>query len=233
MDIIKVISRLMGYPCTELQGQVGSLETVINSAREIAPEMRRELICLVHEIYDGDLLDAQEVYTGMFDRGRSLSLLLFEHVHGESRDRGQAMVNLMEIYEQHGFHLNARELPDYIPLHLEFLSHLPDLDIREGLTDISHILGMLNARLLERESSYATLFGALLMISGAQVDISELREHVACEKRDDTLDALDKIWEEEAVTFGAGDALGSGCSSSTLTPSKPSANEAVAVRWAN
>lgn len=233
MEIIKVISRLMGYPTAEIKEHVVLLESVINNAREIAPEMRRELIGLLREVYDGDLLDAQEVYTGMFDRGRSLSLLLFEHVHGESRDRGQAMVNLMEVYEQHGFHLNARELPDYIPLHLEFLSHLPDLDIREGLTDISHILGMLNARLQERESSYASLFSALLMISGAQVDIGELREQVSSEKRDDTLEELDKIWEEEAVTFGAGDALGSGCSSSTLTPAKPSANEPVAVRWAN
>ncbi len=238
MDIIKVISRLMDYPTAELQGQVSNIESVINGAREISPAMRQQLIHLLHEIYDGDLLDAQETYTGMYDRGRSLSLLLFEHVHGESRDRGQAMVDLLSIYEQHGFNLNARELPDYIPLHLEFLAHLPDLDIREGLSDISHILGMLNARLQERESNYASLFEALLMISGVQVDISELREKAAGEKRDDTPEELDKIWEEEAVTFGAGDALGSGCS--TSSPSftnkaspKKSADEAVAVRWAN
>lgn len=238
MDIIKVISRLMGYPNAELQDQVSGMESVINSAREISPEMRRQLVHLLHEIYDGDLLDAQEAYTGMFDRGRSLSLLLFEHVHGESRDRGQAMVDLLGVYEQHGFSLNARELPDYIPLHLEFLAHLHDLEIREGLSDVSHILGMLNARLQERESSYAFLFEALLMISGVQVDIGELREKAAGEKRDDTPEELDKIWEEEAVTFGAGDALGSGCSSSSSSftnkvPPNKSADEAVAVRWAN
>ncbi len=233
MDIIKVISRLMDYPTAELQGQVSSIESVINGAREVSPEMRQQLVHLLHEIYDGDLLDAQEEYTGMYDRGRSLSLLLFEHVHGESRDRGQAMVDLLGIYEQHGFSLNARELPDYIPLHLEFLAHLPDLEIREGLSDISHILGVLNARLQERESAYAFLFEALLMISGTQIDIGELREKVSGEKRDDTPEELDKIWEEEAVTFGAGDALGSGCSSSAPLTPKKSADEAVAVRWAN
>jgi nitrate reductase molybdenum cofactor assembly chaperone NarJ/NarW len=233
VDIIKVISRLMDYPNAELQAQVPGIETVIKDAREISPDMRQQLIHLLHEIYDGDLLDAQEAYTGMFDRGRSLSLLLFEHVHGESRDRGQAMVDLLDVYEEHGFSINARELPDHIPLHLEFLAHLPDLEIREGLSDVSHILGILNARLQERESAYATLFDALLMISGVQVDLSELREKVAGEKRDDTMEELDKIWEEEAVTFGAGDALGSGCSSSAPVPPKKSANDAVAVRWAN
>ena len=87
--------------------------------------------------------------------------------------------------------------------------------------------------LQERESPYAALFDSLLMISGVNVDISELREKVSGEKRDDTHEELDKIWEEEAVTFGAGDALGSGCSSSTPVSPKKSANDAVAVRWAN
>ena len=233
MDIIKVISRLMDYPQAELQAQVPAIEAVINSAREISPETRQQLVRLLHEIYDGDLLDAQEAYTGMFDRGRSLSLLLFEHVHGESRDRGQAMVDLLGIYEAHGFSINARELPDHIPLHLEFLAHLPDLEIREGLADVSHILGVLCARLRERESSYAALFDALLVISGVNVNVDELREKVAGEKRDDTPEELDKIWEEDAVTFGAGDALGSGCSSTTPVPPKKSANDAVAIRWAN
>jgi nitrate reductase delta subunit len=233
MDIIKVISRLMDYPTADFQAHVSDVETVINSAREISPEMSQQLVHLLHEIYDGDLLDAQEAYTGLFDRGRSLSLLLFEHVHGESRDRGQAMVDLLSIYEAHGFNINARELPDHIPLHLEFLAHRPDLEVREGLSDISHILGLLSARLQERESPYAALFDSLLMISGVNVDISELREKVAGEKRDDTPEELDKIWEEEAVTFGAGDAHGSGCSSSTPVQRKKPADEAVAVRWAN
>lgn len=233
MDIIKVISRLMDYPRAELQDQVSGIEEVINSSREISPDMRQQLVHLLHVIYDGDLLDAQETYTGLFDRGRSLSLLLFEHVHGESRDRGQAMVDLLSIYAEHGFSINARELPDHIPLHLEFLAHQPDLEIREGLSDVSHILGVLSARLQERDSPYAALFDSLLMISGVNVDISELREKVSGEKRDDTHEELDKIWEEEAVTFGAGDALGSGCSSSTPVSPNKSANDAVAVRWAN
>lgn len=213
MDILKVISRLMDYPSAEVQQHAAELDTVIAQAREISPAMRAQLQSLLQEIYSGDLLDAQETYTGMFDRGRSLSLLLFEHVHGESRDRGQAMVDLMGQYEEAGFQLSAHELPDFIPLYLEFLAQRQDLEAREGLADISHILGMLSARLRERDSAYSAVFDALLMISGAQVDIEELQEVAAKEERDDSHEALDKIWEEEAITFGAGDAHNS-CPSS-------------------
>jgi nitrate reductase delta subunit len=150
-------------------------------------------------------LDAQASYGLLFDRGRSLSLLLFEHVHGESRDRGQAMVDLMTQYESNGFFINVRELPDHIPLYLEYLSQRPDLEAREGLADVSHIMAMLSARLQERESPYHNLFDALLMISGVNVDVAELRKTAANEERDDTPEAIDKIWEEEAITFGASD----------------------------
>ncbi len=233
MNILKVISRLMDYPSAELQGRAAEIEAVIHDAREISPAMRRRLVALLREIYGGDLMDAQEIYTGLFDRGRALSLLLFEHVHGESRDRGQAMVDLMNIYQRDGFTINARELPDFIPLYLEYLAHRPALEVREGLVDISHILGLLSARLQQRESAYACLFDALLMIGGVELNAGELREKVAAEKRDDTPEELDKIWEEEAVTFGAGDALANGCAASPQVPPQRSANDAVAVRWAN
>src|SRR5690606_22756321 len=81
----------------------------------------------------GDLVDVQARYSELFDKGRALSLLLFEHVHGESRDRGQAMVDLMAQYEAAGFAIGVRELPDYIPLYLEFLATREDLEAREGL----------------------------------------------------------------------------------------------------
>ncbi len=229
MDILKVISRLMDYPKAELQAQVAEMESAILGSREISPAMRQRLTGLLHQIYDGDLMDAQELYSGLFDRGRALSLLLFEHVHGESRDRGQAMVDLLALYESLGYHIEVRELPDFIPLYLEFLAHRPDLEAREGLADVAHILGLLSARLRERESDYDALFDSLLMISGVPVDLEELRSKAAGEQRDDTPEALDKIWEEEAVTFGAGDS----CPSTAPQPPKRSPNDSVAVRWAN
>ncbi|MEJ2459788.1 MAG: hypothetical protein P8Y58_17260 [Novosphingobium sp.] len=51
---------------------------------------------LIDDLVTRDLYDAQERYVLLFDRTRKLSLHLFEHVHGESRDRGQAMVDLAQ-----------------------------------------------------------------------------------------------------------------------------------------
>jgi hypothetical protein len=79
-------------------------------------------------------------YVRLFDRGRALSLHLFEHIHGESRDRGQAMVNLLEVYRQHGFELSARELPDYMPLFLEYLAQRPQEEALDMLADTLHVM---------------------------------------------------------------------------------------------
>ncbi|MFC6669246.1 nitrate reductase molybdenum cofactor assembly chaperone [Marinobacterium aestuariivivens] len=151
-------------------------------------------------------MDAQENYVGLFDRGRSLSLLLFEHVHGESRDRGQAMVDLMAVYEKNGFVLDSRELPDYLPLFLEYLSKRPQQEAEQWLGEVCHILSLLEVRLSERGSDYAVLFETLLGIAGVSVEREALREKVAAEARDDTPEALDRVWEEEMVRFTEGSA---------------------------
>ncbi|MCY1281679.1 Nitrate reductase molybdenum cofactor assembly chaperone NarJ [compost metagenome] len=203
MRILKVISLLLDYPDEALQGARTELHEAIGSAREISPEQRSLLIALLDELAGDELMDVQERYSELFDRGRALSLLLFEHVHGESRDRGQAMVDLMAQYEAAGFAIGVRELPDYIPLYLEFLASREDLEAREGLADVAHLLALLAARLEERRSAYAACFRALLQIAGEQpaAAVEQVRERVAGEQRDDSLEALDKVWEEEAVDF--------------------------------
>lgn len=205
MDILKVVSHLMAYPTRELIEHRADLADVVRDSTDIPPAMRQSLIDMMEEMAGRDLMDVQEEYGGLFDRGRSLSLLMFEHVHGESRDRGQAMVDLMANYEEAGFEISVRELPDYIPLYLEYLAQQPEIDARHGLDGVAHILGLMSARLQERQSPYHLLFDTLLIISGAEVDISELRKTAAAEERDDTMEALDQVWEEEAVRFGSGD----------------------------
>ncbi len=203
MQILKVISLLLDYPAEPLREGYLELAKAISGAREISPEQRGELRLLLEELTGGELMDAQERYSELFDKGRALSLLLFEHVHGESRDRGQAMVDLMAQYEAAGFAIGVRELPDYIPLYLEYLATREDLEAREGLADVAHLLALLAARLQERESPHAACFRALLQIAGEPVQetLSVLREQVAAEERDDSLEALDKVWEEEQVNF--------------------------------
>jgi len=109
MRILKVISRLLDYPVADIRSFRADLAMEISRAREISPEMRGELLQVLERLCAGELMDAQENYGILFDQGRSLSLHLFEHVHGESRDRGQAMGDLMNIYQQNGFELDALE----------------------------------------------------------------------------------------------------------------------------
>ena len=207
MRILKVISLLMDYPSAELQQARDELQQAIDASREISREQRTALTSLLTRLADSDLMDIQEGYNEMFERGRFLSLLLFEHVHGESRDRGQAMVDLMAQYEAAGFAIGVKELPDYIPLYLEFQSSCDPIVAREGLADVEHLLALLAARLQERQSDYAACFTALLQMAGhePQEAIDAVRNQVAAEESDTSLEALDKIWEEEQVTFLNGD----------------------------
>ncbi len=232
MRILKVISLLLDYPDETLVEGREELEQAIIQAREISPQQRGALFELLELICSNDLMDGQEHYGALFGRGRSLSLLLFEHVHGESRDRGQAMVDMLAQYEAAGFVLGIKELPDYLPLYLEFLSTREDIEAREGLADVAHLLALLAARLEERESAYASCFRALLQIAGAepQQAVAGLREQVTREPRDDSLEALDKVWEEEAVDFLKAEQQDR-CSSMPGGPGKAREESAVPLHW--
>lgn len=232
MQILKVISLLLDYPDEALISARAELHSAINSAREISPEQRAALCALLAELSESDLFDVQERYTELFDRGRALSLLLFEHVHGESRDRGQAMVDLMAQYEAAGFAIGVRELPDYIPLYLEYLASREALEAREGLADVAHLLALLAARLAERGSPYAACFQALLQIAGVapQQAVADVSAQVAAEVRDDSLEALDKVWEEEAVDFMQAEQQ-ERCPSQVSRPGKAREEVAVPLHW--
>ena len=130
---LKVLSALLTYPTAELQAAVPQMRAVLDSEARLPQRNRDRLDGILEEIAAGDLYDLQERYVLLFDRTRSLSLHLFEHVHGESRDRGQAMVDLKVLYERHGLSMNSSELPDHLPLFLEFLSAIPEVEAFELL----------------------------------------------------------------------------------------------------
>lgn len=209
MQLLKVLARVLEYPTDELQQSKDALVAAILEDTHLPRGNKNQLLQCLDALFARDLLDLQEDYVGTFDRGRATSLLLFEHVHGESRDRGQAMVDLMEEYRANGLELDAKELPDYLPLFLEYLSTRPWSEIQSWLEDIHHILGLLGERLYQRESPYHLVMDALLVLSGRIVDRRDLARIVAAEERDDTPEALDKVWEEEMVKFV--DDQGSSC----------------------
>ena len=224
-----VISRLLEYPDAALWQHQGELFDVLSESEKLEKADAQALGVFLRDLTAQDLLDAQAAYSELFDRGRATSLLLFEHVHGESRDRGQAMVDLLNQYEQHGLVLDSRELPDHLPLYLEYLAQLPESEAIGGLQDIAPILALLCARLQQRESRYAVLFEQLLKLANSAVDEAKVAEKIADEARDDTPQALDAVWEEEQVKFFADQ----GCGDSEITNHQRRFAGAVAPQYLN
>jgi nitrate reductase delta subunit len=216
MLTLKVLSHLLSYPEAETLAALDELAAVIEQENLLLEEHKKSVLALIDTYRGADLLDVQEAYVALFDRGRFLSLHIFEHVHGESRDRGQAMVNLLQMYEAHGFEMSTHELPDYIPLFLEFLSQQEQTEAAQLLHDAMPVLSLLGARLTERGSEFSAIFDALAGFAGEPEALAEIRQQVATEGADETLVNMDEIWEEEAVSFmGAGDT----CKSQTATVS--------------
>jgi nitrate reductase delta subunit len=200
---LKALSLILSYPSRELQDAMPEIGAVLGADPRIAAETRAALRALTDGFATGDLYDLQESYVMLFDRSRTLSLNLFEHVHGESRDRGGAMVSLIETYREGGFEPATSELPDHLPVLMEFLASRPSSEAQETLADAAHILEALSARLVRRDSGYAAAFAALLQLSGASADTEAMADMLAQPDDDPTdLAALDAVWEETEVTFG-------------------------------
>lgn len=205
----KALSTLLSYPNEDLQAATNEIDAIFRSEKLIGHEACRSLEPLLVELARSDLFDLQERYVDLFDKSRRLSLHLFEHVHGESRDRGQAMVDLAMHYEKGGLTLAANELPDYLPLFLEYLSTLPVEDARPLLANALHIVSMLEERLVARNSNYAAVLSAIRSAANGEAVAPASAQPYAAEL--DDLAALDAAWEETAVSFGPGDAV-DGCS---------------------
>ena len=192
----KALAALLSYPTAELLAALPEIGAVIDGEAKLRRRERRALSALLAELAACDLIDAQERFVALFDRGRATSLHLFEHVHGESRDRGQAMVDLKATYAQAGLVLKANELPDYLPVLLEFLSLQPDAVARDMLEDCAHIVRRIGDALAKRDSAYAAVFAAALSLAGQRGLGTDPQR---AEDRDR---ALDDEWFEAPVVFG-------------------------------
>jgi nitrate reductase delta subunit len=209
---LKVLSAVLAYPTAELQAAVPEMRAALDADGCLPRHNRDRLDRLLEEIATGDLYDLQERYVLLFDRTRSLSLHLFEHVHGENRDRGQAMVDLKALYERHGLFMASGELPDYLPLFLEFLSEIPQVEARELLDEVAHVLEAMRQRLKKRKVPHSSLFSCAQALAHAKPQ-TEVVTALLSEPDEDPNDlaALDAAWEEEEVTFGPAAAAAAQC----------------------
>jgi nitrate reductase delta subunit len=226
MSTLKILAALLHYPDEALQEHADELSTALRSERLLTGKRCEAVADFIAQMRDTDLLDLQAEYVETFDRGRSRSLYLYEHVHGESRERGPAMVELAQVYRAHGFEIATVELPDYLPLFLEFLASLPLEEALAWLEEIGHVLQLLHARLIERDSRFAVIMEPLVRLAGLAPE-DAVQKQVAQEVPDDTPEALDRAWVDAPVTFGQE----GGCDSDQQAGATQQHTTAQPLRW--
>jgi len=197
MKTLKLLAVLLSYPSEDLVAALPEIARRLGEESALRGATQDALAGLLAELKREDLLDLQERYVAQFDAGRSTSLHLFEHVHGDSRDRGQAMVDLNALYRRSGFVLAVHELPDYLPAVLEYLASRPAEEVHELIEDCAHILRAVGERLVAGGSPYAAVFAALLDLHGA-APLAAAKGAVKAP----VVQALDDEWDEAPVEFG-------------------------------
>ena len=199
MKTFKSLGLLLSYPQADWLRHIDACRAVLKEERLLTGKPLAAVLGLIDTLESGDLYQLQEDYVATFDRGRAHCLHLFEHIHGESRDRGQAMVNLSATYADKGLVIDRAELPDYLPLFLEFLSCCSPGEAVELLGEPVEVIAAIGQRLKEKRSPYAAIFEALVALSKARPRQDWMNALLASTPAEDSLAAMDREWEEAAA----------------------------------
>ena len=192
---LRVLAALLGYPDAQMRSHLREMRELLRDEHALSDSRLSELDALMAALERADPLQAESDYVELFDRGRGTSLHLFEHVHGDSRERGPAMIDLGQTYESAGMVLTEGELPDYLPAVLEFVSTQPVREAKAFLGEMSHIFSAIFGALQHRESAHASVLGALIELAGERAQaVASIRPPVE--------EALDESWAEPVVFDG-------------------------------
>lgn len=189
---LRVLAALLSYPDAGMRGHLPEMCEILRDESALSAARQTELEALIESLAGADALESEANYVELFDRGRGTSLHLFEHVHGDSRDRGPAMIDLAQTYEKAGLYLAPGELPDYLPAVLEFVSTQPPAEARSFLGEMAHIFNAIFSALQQRASPYASVLGALLELAGEKAQPVTLAAEPS----------LDESWAEPQVFDG-------------------------------
>ena len=189
---LRVLAHLLSYPDAELRSHLDELGTALRQEQALSTARLAELDTLLQRLARRDALDTEAEFVELFDRGRGTALHLFEHVHGDSRDRGPAMVDLIKTYEAAGLFMGEGELPDHLTVVLEYASTQPPEAAREFLREISHILQVIFSALLKRQSPYASVVAAVLDLAGEKAQAVKLPAELP----------IDETWQEPEAFGG-------------------------------
>lgn len=207
----KALAALLLYPDERLIESMPEIVQILGET-ELPSERREGLLAFTTRLAAGELMDAQSEYVALFDANPSLSLYLFGHVHGDSRERGQAMVDLIEDYRRMGLDMRTDELPDFLPVFLEFASLHQPAQARALLGEIADVVALLAARLERRGTPYAAVLRAIEALGSRRADAEKVDARLAGEQPTDTPQALDALYEEAPVDFMEAPVADSACS---------------------
>ena len=189
---LRVLAALLGYPGAEMRAHLTEMAELLQAEAALSASRLAELHALIGALQRTDTIELEADYVQLFDRGRATALHLFEHVHGDSRERGPAMIDLAQMYAQAGLLLAPDELPDYLPAVLEFASTLRPREAREFIGEFTHILNALFNALQQRGTAYASVLGALLDLAGETAQAVKIADE----------EALDESWAEPIAFDG-------------------------------
>lgn len=203
MKTFKTLGLLLTYPEGSLYEASGDITALLREEAFLTEKSIKRVETFLTQQKNKDLLEVQEDYVETFDRGRAHCLHLFEHIHGESRDRGQAMVDLSDTYASKGLYINNNELPDYLPLFMEYLSRCTFEEASSLLGEAIDVIAMIGAKLKKRKSPYAKVFAAIEVLSAVKPDQVKIQEALEVAPKDpETLEELDEEWRETEAFSG-------------------------------
>ena len=214
MRTLKILGFLLAYPTEAHLQNLSECRSILKNEKWLSDKSLKAIDSFLQEMEQSELLNLQENYVALFDRTPSLSLHLFEHVHGDSRDRGQALADLNEVFQNDGLSIHMAETPDYLPAFLEFCSIQSQEDAKENLDSIINILSAMKKRLENRQSIYASIFDAIIETVSRKPDARAVEQAIRQDSGAAYSNAqVDREWEEQFAFENTGHAAGgeSGC----------------------
>ena len=199
-NTFKVLGVLLQYPSESLVAALGECTNILSSEALLSKKVTHEIEVLIQHLLQSELLALEESYVSLFDFKRSLSLHLLEHTYGDSRDRGQALLDMASCYEKSGLQLQPGSMPDFLPIFLEHLSLIPHKKASEVLSCHVNTIALLEQRLIEHDSAYAAIFTAVKSLSASKEDQTYVQKAMKNYSQDkDDNKKLDEQWREPEV----------------------------------
>ena len=193
---LRVLARLLSYPDDALRGHLAELRQALRHEAALQSVRLAEVEGLIDSLGAQSAIDTEADYVQLFDTGRRTSLHLFEHVHGDSRDRGPAMIDLAQTFEAAGLYLAEGEMPDHLPVVLEYASTQPPREAQAFLAEMAHIFNVIFSALDQRRSRYASVLGALIELAGETCAAVNVPDEAP----------IDESWAEPAAFDGCSSA---------------------------